>query len=209
MNLPEENGPNSARRARQALSKEERGRRDADRLVIEEQRVQEFSLAFNKLDRLYPAVHGGDENAKNEWLKLATHLVDAFRETRQLFPSDAKKKFTGVLSRRWRRKGVTENDVETQANEMASRLERTMGELRPHPLFVIEVARRKLTVFSLGNYSEQTDGEPELEVDSYRGKDFDGWLTLIVKVRLPFTLCAGWKQLTSFFLVCLRAGEER
>ena len=80
------------------------------------------ALAFQKLDLLEPGVDDV------EWLEVATHLVDAFRETRQLFPSDTKRKFTGVLSRGWRRKGVGEIDLETQADEMATRLHRTMRE---------------------------------------------------------------------------------
>ena len=71
----------------------------------------------------------GEEPAKGEWLATATHMVDVFRETRALFPSDTTRKFTGVLHlrRKWRRKGAAA-DVESQAMEMSQRLQRTMGE---------------------------------------------------------------------------------
>lgn len=130
------------REARRVLSKEERAAAAADRLASENKRHQEFSLAFLKLERLERAMEGRDDEAMGEWLEVATYLVDSFRETRQLFPSDSKKKFTGVLSRHWKRKGAAV-DLETQAGVMASRLERSMGAfsflppagklLTPHP----------------------------------------------------------------------------
>ncbi|KAK4700486.1 general transcription factor 3C polypeptide 3 (transcription factor C subunit 4), partial [Phenoliferia sp. Uapishka_3] len=145
----------SARKGRVPLTKEDRIARDENRRMTEEQRYQEFSLAFSKLSLLDPRVSKGDEQATIEWLEVATHLVDAFRETRQLFPSDGKRKFAGVLTRGWRRKGAGEVGIEAQADEMASRLERTMH--------------------------AETEEAPDIQIDSFRGKDFDGWMALIIK----------------------------
>lgn len=111
------------------MTKEARAARTADRLAAEQQRHQEFSLALITLKRLEPSVNGGDVEARAEWLEVATYLVDAFRETKELFPADSNKKFTGVqLQRSWKRKGVQEGDLEVQADEMANRLERRMSE---------------------------------------------------------------------------------
>lgn len=114
--------------SRPPLTKEGRIARQADRLAAEELRHNEFAAAFQKLGVLDPAVDEGDSKAISEWLELATYLVDSFRETTQLFPSDPRKKFRGVLTRNWTRKGTTEN-MEKQAGEMASRLERNLGKM--------------------------------------------------------------------------------
>ncbi|KAI5479718.1 transcription factor TFIIIC complex subunit Sfc4 [Pseudohyphozyma bogoriensis] len=145
--------------ARTQLTKEQRESLHRSRAETEEQRQQEVASAFLKLEILAAQVEDGDDEATAEWLEVSTFLVDSFRETRQLFPSDSKKKFTGVLSRTWRRKGAGENDIEQQAGEMASRLERTM----------------------------QTGEEPDLEEASFRGVSFDGWLTLIIKYAMLLT----------------------
>ncbi|ORY54996.1 hypothetical protein BCR35DRAFT_284512 [Leucosporidium creatinivorum] len=142
------------------MTKEARAARTADRLAAEQQRHQEFSLALITLKRLEPSVNSGDIEARAEWLEVATYLVDAFRETKELFPADSNKKFTGVqLQRSWKRKGVQEGDLELQADEMANRLERRMNE----------------------------ESEPLIEVDSYRGIHFDDWLELIMKYSILLT----------------------
>lgn len=148
-----------------------------DSVAFEEQRQQEFSLAILTLKRLESAVDSGDDEATAEWLEVATYLVDAFRETKQLFPSDSNKKFTGVLSRKWKRKGAAEHDIETQADEMASRLERTMS--RPP---VPSVGPQTLANESRP-LPDEPEEEPVLAVDSFRGITFDDWLGLIIKVR--------------------------
>ena len=61
-----------------------------------------------------------------EWLGKATMVVDAFRETRMLFPSDKFKKYLGPLGRKWKRKGV-KTDLATEVDELARRLERSQG----------------------------------------------------------------------------------
>lgn len=188
------------------MTKEAREARAADRIAAEQQRHQEFSLALVTLKRLEPAVEAGVEEARTEWLEVATFLVDAFREQKELFPSDASKKFTGVrLQRTWTRKGVKEKDIEVQADEMASRLERTMS--------------KWLWRFSAGGVrradpspSATADEEVEqvLAVDSYRGINFDEWLELIMKVRHQPCLGAGLlADLAHGFAVRLPSHQER
>lgn len=112
---------------RAPLTREDRIARAADKIASEQQRVEEFGAAFHKLSVLDSGVEEEDKEAIGEWLEVATYLVDSFRETTQLFPSDTKKKFSGVLSRDWTIKGA-EEDIEAAAGEMASRLERNLGE---------------------------------------------------------------------------------
>jgi hypothetical protein len=60
----------------------------AERKELERQRQEEFELAFSKLDLLQPALEANDPVATQEWLDVASFLVDGFRETKELFPSD-------------------------------------------------------------------------------------------------------------------------
>lgn len=104
-------------------------RKAAESAALENSRVQDFALAFERLELLDVNVQDEDSEDRREWLTLATILVDSFRETVQLFPADTKKKFAGVLSRSWGRKGVEEDDLEAQAGKMSERLNRSLGEL--------------------------------------------------------------------------------
>ena len=89
---------------------------------------------------------------------MASNLIYSFRSTRQHFTSDYKKKFTGMVRRRQghRKKGKDkEADLEDEADEMATRLQRSLID----------------------------DDEDEVEETSFRGKDFDEWVTFILQVR--------------------------
>lgn len=97
-----------------------------DREAREQERKHEFTLALQQLAILEAAVKAGDEGARNDWLSVATYLVDSFRETRQLFPSDGKRKFVGMV-RSWKRKGGGEDTMEGAADLMEDRLLRRMG----------------------------------------------------------------------------------
>lgn len=108
------------------LTREERQSRAARRAEDERVRDHQFAAYLHSLDDLYEGVADGDQDATDEWLRIATHMVDIFRETKPLFPSDGNKKFTGVLRRGWRRKGA-KVDIESEAKEMTDRLERTMS----------------------------------------------------------------------------------
>jgi general transcription factor 3C polypeptide 3 (transcription factor C subunit 4) len=60
----------------------------AERKELERQRQAEFELAFSKLDLLQPGLEANDPVATQEWLDVASFLVDGFRQTKELFPSD-------------------------------------------------------------------------------------------------------------------------
>lgn len=111
------------------MTKEERAAARTTRENAERERHAEFVLAFSRLQDLDEAVNSGDDDAITRWLEIASVLVDSFRSTRQLFPGDFRRKFTGVVSsfagRRGRRTQAQRLDAE--ADQMANRLERTMS----------------------------------------------------------------------------------
>ncbi|GAA5924202.1 transcription factor TFIIIC subunit TFC4 [Sporobolomyces koalae] len=144
------------RKRRSQKSAQERESAHRDSLVREEERNLEASAAFSRLEALEPQVERGDQQAILQWLEIATRLIDSFRSTRQLFPSDFKKKFTGIVRRVGgiRKKGIDKQaDLEDEADEMANRLKRSMIE----------------------------DDEDEVEETSFRGRDFDQWVNFILQ----------------------------
>ena len=59
-----------------------------ERIEAEKQRQADFELAFSKLKVLQPMIEAGNRAVHKEWLDTASFLIDGFRETRQLFPTD-------------------------------------------------------------------------------------------------------------------------
>lgn len=60
----------------------------AERQELENQREIEYNATLRKLESIEPDMERGDEAATLEWLDLASTLIDGFRETKALFPSD-------------------------------------------------------------------------------------------------------------------------
>lgn len=70
----------------------------------------------------------GNDDAVGRWLETATRLVESFRSTKQLFPYDFRKKFVGVARKRYNgKKKKKERDVDAEADQMADRLQDTIG----------------------------------------------------------------------------------
>ncbi|BGP45304.1 transcription factor TFIIIC subunit tfc4 [Rhodotorula kratochvilovae] len=147
-------------RRRTYLSREERAAARVHRENVEHERHAEFQIAFSRLQELDAAVLNGDEDALNQWLEIAAGLVDSFRSTKQLFPSDYKRKFMGVLRLGKKRGRKPLVDVEEEADHMASRLQRTLI----------------------------ADEDNEVEETSFRGLDFDGWVDFVLKYCFRLTL---------------------
>lgn len=59
-----------------------------ERLENERLREQEYEATMRKLEAIEPDMEAGDVNATSEWLDLAGTLLDGFRETKALFPTD-------------------------------------------------------------------------------------------------------------------------
>ncbi|GJN87835.1 hypothetical protein Rhopal_000790-T1 [Rhodotorula paludigena] len=149
------------RRRKPWKSREERAAARVNREAAERERHTEFQIAFSRLHELDAEIAlGGEDGAEalGQWLELATSLVDSFRSTKQLFPSDYKKKFTGMLTS-FRRKGKKAADIEEEADQMANRLQRTMI----------------------------AEEDNEVEETSFRGLDFDGWADFILKYCFRLT----------------------
>ncbi|POY73527.1 hypothetical protein BMF94_3464 [Rhodotorula taiwanensis] len=148
-------GADGKRRNRRYTTKEERAAARTTQENAERERHAEFILAFSKLQDLDTAVAAGEEEAISRYLEIATGLIDSFRSTRQLFPGDFRKKFTGVLSSYRGRRGrkTQAQQMDDEADMMANRLERTMI----------------------------AEEDNEVEEHTFRGLHFDEWVSFILK----------------------------
>jgi hypothetical protein len=96
-----------------------------------------------------------------EWIDLASHMLDIFRTTKALFPSDGKKRYFGSRKGcRRKQKGVQnqeeeEENVDEQAAGIAERLQ------------------------EVGSFEEF---DMNFEQNAYRGVSFDDWALLAVRV---------------------------
>ncbi|TKA57180.1 hypothetical protein B0A53_01136 [Rhodotorula sp. CCFEE 5036] len=145
----------SRRKKSRYTSREERAAARTTRENAERERHAEFVLAFSRLQDLDEAVNSGDDDAITRWLEIASVLVDSFRSTRQLFPGDYRRKFTGVVRNFQGRRGrkTQEQQFDAEADQMANRLERTMI----------------------------SDENNEVEEHTFRGLHFDEWVQFILR----------------------------
>ncbi|KWU45778.1 TPR-like protein [Rhodotorula sp. JG-1b] len=145
----------SRRKKSRYTSREERAAARTTRENAERERHAEFVLAFSRLQDLDEAVNSGDDDAIARWLEIASVLVDSFRSTRQLFPGDYRRKFTGVVRNFQGRRGrkTQEQQFDAEADQMANRLERTMI----------------------------SDENNEVEEHTFRGLHFDEWVQFILR----------------------------
>lgn len=101
-----------------------------------------------------------------EWLDLASHLLDIFRTTKALFPSDGKKRyFASRQGYKRKQNGVGEHQEEENVDEQAAGIaERLQASLHDEEMLNPE--------------------EPDMHVEqnSYRGVSFDDWALLAVRV---------------------------
>ena len=124
-----------------------------------------------------------DSSLLFEWLEVVSYLIDSYRTTRALFPSDGKKKFAGLFKPLKKRNQG--RDVEQEANVMASRLQATLEEDDP----------------------QQMEPDANVEQDSYRGVSFDEWAKLAVRVRSTAVSFA--RSGLSFYTVRFHADVRR
>ena len=96
-----------------------------------------------------------------EWLDCAAYLVDTYRTTRALFPSDGKKKYTGIFKAS-KRHHKTVLNVDEQAQDIAQRLQASMvDDERP---------------------ADEPDDNVNVAEDAYRKVSFDEWARIAVRV---------------------------
>lgn len=169
----------SRRKKSRYTSREERAAARTTRENAERERHAEFVLAFSRLQDLDEAVNSGDEDAITRWLEIASVLVDSFRSTRQLFPGDYRRKFTGVVRNFHGRRGgkTQEQQFDAEADQMANRLERTMSKRSPPSTLPFE--ERPFTDTASAAVSDENN---EVEEHTFRGLHFDEWVQFILRV---------------------------
>lgn len=157
---------NAARR--RTMTQEER--------LEEERAVQEaFDTTLMKLQEVDKVIEAETDRENGtipyqvqlEWLDLAAYLLDSFRTTKALFPSDGKKRYLGSRKGYKKKQNGTEHvqdeeNVDEQAAGIAERLQASLNEDES------------------GNVDE---ADMNVERDAYRGVSFDDWALLAVKVR--------------------------
>lgn len=145
-----------------------------DERMQEERAIQDAFdanlLRLHEVDRMMeetvdPTTGTTSENLQLEWLDIVSYLIDTFRTTKPLFPSDGKKRYMGGFGgRQYKRRQQDMVDeqlgVDEQAAGIAERLEA-----------------------SLANDDMVVD-EPDMNVEghAYRGVTFDEWAALAVRV---------------------------
>ena len=156
----------SRRKKSRYTSREERAAARTTRENAERERHAEFVLAFSRLQDLDEAVNSGDDDAIARWLEIASVLVDSFRSTRQLFPGDYRRKFTGVVRNFQGRRGrkTQEQQFDAEADQMANRLERTMSTRAPSTLSSWKSLTRHCCSFG----REQRGGRAHLPRPAFR-----------------------------------------
>ncbi|GAA6030008.1 hypothetical protein JCM8097_009212 [Rhodosporidiobolus ruineniae] len=154
----EEESSAGGRRRRTWVPKEQREAARLNREDAERARQAEFGVLFAQLADLDAdgSISAGSaaEEAVNHWLEIATRLVESFRSTKQLFPSDFKVKFRGMNRAHWKNRGKKkERDIGAEADQMADRLQQTID----------------------------AEDDEEMEETTFRGLDFDQWVDFILK----------------------------
>jgi general transcription factor 3C polypeptide 3 (transcription factor C subunit 4) len=158
-------------------SKDERSATRINAENAEQARHAEFVEAFSQLSALDEEVAMGSEEAVARWLEIATRLVESFRSTKPLFPYDHKKKFVGMQRKRKKRSDA--KDVDLEADQMADRLQQTLGSSSFLPF---------LSVTSLISPLTDLDEDNEVEETTFRGLHFDEWVDFILQVRFPYSI---------------------
>lgn len=92
---------------------------------LNERRTEQTTAKYRKLEMLWPAVQEGEKDAIKEWLDVAGELVDDFRNTRALYPSERGKPFLGFVSTAERRARAVSERVRIE--KMQARLQETLG----------------------------------------------------------------------------------
>lgn len=92
-------------KARVAALHRKRERELASKTVREESMLAKVQAGFGRLAQLDEAVDAGAVEAVEEWLEIARELVEGFRQTKVLFPSDRVSLLAVPLSHHARRAG--------------------------------------------------------------------------------------------------------
>jgi general transcription factor 3C polypeptide 3 (transcription factor C subunit 4) len=176
--FPNQPAPKRAKRTRPgALTAEQR-------MEMNARITEQTAIKYRKLEYLCTRMLAGEPEAVKDWLDTAGELVDDFRNTKALFPSDKGKSFKGFVSTAHRRQKA--KDQQEQLEQMQHRLEETL--------------------------TFQEDQIDPLEIDStkFRGLDFDTWLNIFMQYALclakhdnyldAYDVCSVAKEANVFYL---------
>jgi len=167
-----------------------------ERQRLEQQREEETRLAWVQLCALEPKVfvdgfwrhdfvfldgpidadsasssHADSDRfeATRQWIKVAGRLIDSFRSMSLLFPKERYTKYRGVLRQRRTRRINKPSDLDSQAEELLSRLRDQM---------VDEAVSHE-------------DDVRDLEQTTFRTIHFDDWISLFMKYGIALAKVGG------------------
>jgi general transcription factor 3C polypeptide 3 (transcription factor C subunit 4) len=131
---------------------------EAQRLEMNARKTEQTTVKYRKLEYLRAGMEAGEPQAVKEWLDTAGELVDDFRNTRALFPSEKGILFKGFMTTARRRE--LNRNIKERLEMMQHRLEGSLNFLDDE----IEAIAPETTIF--------------------RGLDFDTWLYIFMQYAL-------------------------
>ncbi|CCX13579.1 Similar to Transcription factor tau subunit sfc4; acc. no. O74458 [Pyronema omphalodes CBS 100304] len=153
------------------------------RAAMNARKTEQAAIKYKKLEYLRAGMEAGDPEAIKEWLDTAGDLVDDFRNTKALFPSEKGKAFKGFVFTATRRANA-KGDKE-RLKQMQHRLEESVM---------------------------YEDDQPDTLEDQvrFRGLDFDTWLYIFMQYALclakhdnyldAYDVCSVAKEANVFYL---------
>ncbi|KAA8909852.1 hypothetical protein FN846DRAFT_888742 [Sphaerosporella brunnea] len=157
---------------------------EAQRLEINARKTEQTAVKYRKLEYLRAGMEAGEPQAVKDWLDTAGELVDDFRNTKALFPSEKGTSFKGFMSTARRRE--LKRSIRERLEMMQHRLEGAVN----LPDDEIDVIPPEATVF--------------------RGLDFDTWLYVFMQYALclakhdnyqdAYDVCSVAKEANVFYM---------
>ncbi|TIB01756.1 hypothetical protein E3P92_01294 [Wallemia ichthyophaga] len=144
---------------------------------VEEEREKEMRNNWDKMDELNEKFDLHNRDIVESWLDAAREVLDAYRQTMQLFPKNKSQKFRGVIapekisgSGRKPKEVNAQRQLDEHARAFATRLERALVDQQHVP-----------TV-------------QENDVQHFRHIHFDDWVNLTLKFALISTKYSNYKE---------------
>jgi general transcription factor 3C polypeptide 3 (transcription factor C subunit 4) len=131
---------------------------ETQRLEMNARKTEQTTVKYRKLEYLRAGMEAGEPQAVKEWLDTAGELVDDFRNTRALFPTEKGSFFKGFMTTARRRE--LNRNIKERLEMMQHRLEGSLNFLDDE----IEAIAPETTIF--------------------RGLDFDTWLYIFMQYAL-------------------------
>jgi len=101
----------------------------SDRLKAEKQRTENCIANHEKLKALYPGMLAGDPQAVRQWIETAGEMVDDFRNSKALYPSERRYRYQGFLGFTTARRPWQKKNIEATMQKTKERLQANLGML--------------------------------------------------------------------------------